>query len=131
MLHLETQCYKKDSNGIVGHNASFCKSTRAPMVQAQPFRFSACGMECKVGEHRLLACSEETEEKSMPTYTDPRAHTREEISRMVDLLGSFWLDDQQVINAVAHDHERTVEVLLTLEGGAQRRLVFLVKPEEC
>ena len=66
----------------------------------------------------------------MPTYTDPRAHTREEISRMVDLLGSFWLDDQQVINAVAHDQERSVEVLLTLEGGEQRRLVFLVKQEE-
>lgn len=66
----------------------------------------------------------------MPTYTDPRAHTREEISRMVDLLGSFWLDDQQVINAVAHDQERSVEVLLTLEGGEQRRLVFLVKRED-
>ena len=66
----------------------------------------------------------------MPTYTDPRAHTRDEISRMIDLLGSFWLDDQQVINAVAHEYDRSVEVLLTLEGGAQRRLVFLVKPEE-
>ena len=66
----------------------------------------------------------------MPTYTDPRAHTREEISRMVDLLGSFWLDDQQVINAVTHEHEDAVEVLLTLEGGAQRRLVFLLKHEE-
>lgn len=99
--------------------------------RTQPFRFSARGMECEVGEHRLLACSgRETEENRMPTYTDPRAHTREEISRMVDLLGSFWLDDQQVINARAHDHERSVEVLLTLEGGAQRRLIFLVKPEE-
>ena len=66
----------------------------------------------------------------MPTYTDPRAHTREEISRMVDLLGSFWLDDQQVISAVTRDHECSIEVLLTLEGGEQRRLVFLVKPEE-
>ena len=66
----------------------------------------------------------------MPTYTDPRAHTRKEIRRMIDLLGSFWLDNQQVINAVAHEHDHSVEVLLTLEGGEQRRLVFLVKPEE-
>lgn len=67
----------------------------------------------------------------MPTYTDPRAHTRGEISRIVDLLGSFWLDDQQVISAITHDHDRSIEVLLTLEGGEQRRLVFLIKPEAC
>ena len=66
----------------------------------------------------------------MPTYTDPRAHTREEINRIVDLLGSFWLDDQQVISAATCNQEHAVEVLLTLEGGEQRRLVFLVKPEE-
>lgn len=53
----------------------------------------------------------------MPTYTDPRVHTREEISRMVDLLGTFWLDDQQVISAVTRDHECSIEVLLTLEGA--------------
>jgi hypothetical protein len=66
----------------------------------------------------------------MPTYTDPRTHTREEISRIVDLLGSFWLEDQQVISAVTCDHEDSIEVLLTLESGAQRRLIFLIRREE-
>lgn len=66
----------------------------------------------------------------MPKYTDPRTHTREEISRIVDLLGSFWLEDQQVINAVTRDYEDSIEVSLTLESGEQRHLIFLIKQEE-
>lgn len=140
MLYNNTQCYKKDSNEIVEYIVPLCKSTKAPCLQVArsrlpiggmlTFRFFGHGMERDVDEGHLLVCSgRETEEKSMPTYTDPRTHTREEISRIVDLLGSFWLEDQQVINAVTRDHEDSTEVLLTLESGAQRCLVFLVKPE--
>ena len=65
----------------------------------------------------------------MPNYNDPRYLTRKEIEAIIEKWRVYRFDFQRVIHTEVYNHERTVEVFLTREGGERRRLVLLVKPE--